>query len=547
MKTNRLVINLILLPSILFIASTTLVSAVECPDKLPDGRKALERALAACEKLIEEEEKRLQSQQFQISETEYDIVLIDTEVKKAELNIRSSDLAIHKLNQEIGNKEETIDEFGERISLHQRNLKDVLQKLNESESFGLLNVLLSESSVSGYFTRENEYESLQKKIEESIEDINLLRARLEGGVRVLSEQKGEREAIRVNQKVSVNQIEFQKKKKEEILSFQRKLEDQIEEVITVKESRAAEIRNRLFELRGGGAIPFSEAVEYAELAERVTGVRPAYLLGLIKHESDLGKNVGTGSWRIDMHPTRDRPIFPYIADVLSFDPDELKVSANPGFGWGGAMGPAQFIPSTWVCYGGFVNERTGTCNRTISVLKQTGVLKIGSRGSDVKRLQIFLNKNGFKVANSGPGSPGNETSIYGSKVADAVSRFQEKYSDRILKQYGYTKGTGQVGPSTRNAVNELNFYSGPWIYKSSEDKIRKLTRSKGPSNPYFPRDALLASAVYLEELGAARDECQASRRYYAGGNWRSNIALRYCQAVLSNARGFQRDIDFLYE
>ena len=26
------------------------------------------------------------------------------------------------------------------------------------------------------------------------------------------------------------------------------------------------------------------------------------------------------------------------------------------------MGPSQFIPSTWVCYGGFVNTVTGDCN-----------------------------------------------------------------------------------------------------------------------------------------------------------------------------------------
>ena len=36
-----------------------------------------------------------------------------------------------------------------------------------------------------------------------------------------------------------------------------------------------------------------------------------------------------------------------------------------------------------------------------------------------------------------------------------------------------------------------------------------------------------------------------ARRYYAGGNWRSQVAKNYCNAVISNARLIQRDIDFL--
>ena len=62
-----------------------------------------------------------------------------------------------------------------------------------------------------------------------------------------------------------------------------------------------------------------------------------------------------------MHPTRDRPVFVYIMRTLGLDPDRMPVSKKPSYGWGGAMGPSQFIPSTWVCYGGFVNTKTGDC------------------------------------------------------------------------------------------------------------------------------------------------------------------------------------------
>jgi peptidoglycan hydrolase-like protein with peptidoglycan-binding domain len=39
-------------------------------------------------------------------------------------------------------------------------------------------------------------------------------------------------------------------------------------------------------------------------------------------------------------------------------------------------------------------------------------LEIGSTGEDVRCLQKYLNANGFKIADSGVGSPGNETSPF---------------------------------------------------------------------------------------------------------------------------------------
>ncbi len=79
-------------------------------------------------------------------------------------------------------------------------------------------------------------------------------------------------------------------------------------------------------------------------------MRPAVILGILAEESNLGENVGTGNWKTDMHPTRDQPVFATLMAELGLDPDQQKVSKKPWYGWGGAMGPAQFIPSTWVGY-----------------------------------------------------------------------------------------------------------------------------------------------------------------------------------------------------
>lgn len=85
-------------------------------------------------------------------------------------------------------------------------------------------------------------------------------------------------------------------------------------------------------------------------------------------------------------------------------------------------------------------------------------LFLGLRGEDVRELQRFLNSQGFVLAKTGPGSPGNETTYFGPLTYNAVIRFQEKYALEVLAPWGLTKGTGYVGKTTRAKINKILGY-----------------------------------------------------------------------------------------
>ena len=75
-------------------------------------------------------------------------------------------------------------------------------------------------------------------------------------------------------------------------------------------------------------------------------------------------------------------------------------------------------------------------------------LKIGMSSSEVRTLQQMLNAAGFQVSTTGPGSPGNETSLFGSMTKVAVQKFQcAKLS--VCSGSESTTGYGRVGPVTR--------------------------------------------------------------------------------------------------
>lgn len=66
---------------------------------------------------------------------------------------------------------------------------------------------------------------------------------------------------------------------------------------------------------------------------------------------------------------------------------------------------------------------------------------------DVRTLQQLLNAQGFIIAASGAGSPGNETLYFGAATEAAVKKFQAAQ--------GISPISGYVGPLTRTALNSL--------------------------------------------------------------------------------------------
>jgi hypothetical protein len=230
------------------------------------------------------------------------------------------------------------------------------------DGYSVVNIALGSQNVSSFFSDLDAFTSIKSALADSFDQIQRTSSSTESEKEKLQSRLAEQEQLRTVARLAKQAVQAQQNEKQKLLTQTKGIEANYQKLLATSQKTAAQIRSELFNLRDSAAIPFGTALTYALAAERATGTRAALTLAVLKQETNLGENLGTGTWRVDMAPNRDQPVFVFITQTLGLDPDQMPVSKKPWYGWGGAMGPGQFIPSTWVCYGGFVNVQSNTCN-----------------------------------------------------------------------------------------------------------------------------------------------------------------------------------------
>jgi len=240
-------------------------------------------------------------------------------------------------------------------------------------------ILLSHSSLSGMLKDIDTFGSVQQGLKETFEQIRSDKSETETEKSTLEKRRNAESDARYAIQQEEKSIKANEAEKRRLLTISKGNEAAYQADLAQKRLRAAEIRAALFPLRGSEPIPFSLALQYANTAATKTGIRPAFLLAIIQQESTLGANVGTCNRTgdgPDKHWSKimpgpadkaaglsrrdDQTIFRRIVAALGISTEGLPLSCPWGAGWGGAMGPAQFIPSTWALFEARIKAAVGT-------------------------------------------------------------------------------------------------------------------------------------------------------------------------------------------
>ncbi|MDP3794841.1 MAG: hypothetical protein Q8R13_02850 [bacterium] len=334
-------------------------------DRSAQTRAELEAELKKIEAQIAEYEREVARTKTEKQTLANKITQLRREQEKITLQIKATNLEIGELGRQMTVTQTSIGETRQRLEKTQEQAAGILRAIHEQNQESLVEVLLDDGF--GAFVEELEtLEQLSQDLVATVGEVRAVKAILEMQHTDLTAKQEERENFLAVQTLQRQSLQTKTGEQARLLKETQGEEERYQAMLTDSRRRAEEIRSRIYELLGvSRQITFGEAVEIATWVSARTGVRPALLLAVLTQESNLGKNVGTcnragdppeKSWRVVMKPERDHAPFLAVTQELGINPDITPVSCpmrdakGNQIGWGGAMGPAQFIPSTWMGY-----------------------------------------------------------------------------------------------------------------------------------------------------------------------------------------------------
>ncbi len=246
----------------------------------------------------------------------------------------------------------------------------LLRNTNESDYENTIHLVLSNESISDFYNDTESYSAIKEAVQESVNEIRGIKQETEAEKKNLEEKQDAETDAKTELENTQKKVAQSEAEKKQLLAISKQKESEYQKLAAEKKAKADKIRSALFSLAGiSQKIEFGTALAYANEVRNKTGIDPAFLLAILTQESNLGSNVGkcyltsvsgadagygvnitTGKlWTNLMKPTRDIQPFLDITSRLGLDPLKTTVSCPIAgvAGFGGAMGPAQFIPSTW--------------------------------------------------------------------------------------------------------------------------------------------------------------------------------------------------------
>ena len=293
-----------------------------------------------------------------------DINLLSANINKANLNIKAKNLQLAQLSQGITEKSRTVVSLSKRLDNEKQSLAQLIRKTNELDQASFTETVLANDSLSDFFLDLDSFDAIRAGLKNSSDSLKSAKLATQAAQDALEERQQKEADAKAELEQNKQVVITNQSDKKKLLSITKNKEKEYQSVLADRKKKAAEIRAALFALRDSGEINFGKALDYANVVSAKTGIRPAFLLAVFMQESSFGKNQGScylkdqstgagtsvksGAVKAKvMNPTRDVPPFLTITRALGKDPLNTLVSCPQEVGWGGAMGAAQFIPSTW--------------------------------------------------------------------------------------------------------------------------------------------------------------------------------------------------------
>lgn len=277
------------------------------------------------------------------------VEILENRALQARLELDHTRISIEEVRLRIRQTEDEIHGLSLKEGRLRGQLRELLRTLAILDRRSPLEVLLVRGTFADFLGDRQAIARVQTRATALLTTTQDLHRSRQARETDLETRRSDLENLERLQDVQRDSLVSQEREKRRALSQTVADAAQVAARLAEAEQARREIQAEIFFLRNVGIrLSLQQAEDYARYAGGATGVRPALLLGVLKVESNIGTNVGSGRYPDDVHPAH-RDAFLRVAEKLGLDPREMPASAKPTSyaGWGGALGPGQILPGTW--------------------------------------------------------------------------------------------------------------------------------------------------------------------------------------------------------
>lgn len=282
-------------------------------------------------------------------EAEAELAAEQSKLYRNQSQINATQALIKQIKDEITRREEELKNLEDRARLNKTMLAEYIRQLYyaNQENDPLISLAMFQGNLSDMVLSFDSTVSIKEKIMDALQAINDAKTKNEQAKEDLSDQQASHQQTLKSQQVQQNQIAGS---------------------VQEKQISVAEIQAKISRLRStlsaflGKSFSMEDVVDAVKFAEKKTGVRKEFLFAILDKESDLGRFTGGCTYKnskMDNQNVNNSEYFKDICKSLGYDYKKMKVSCALSYGSGGAMGVAQFMPSTWMKYKDEIANKTG--------------------------------------------------------------------------------------------------------------------------------------------------------------------------------------------
>ncbi|EKE16120.1 MAG: hypothetical protein ACD_11C00030G0028 [uncultured bacterium] len=301
---------------------------------------------------IDSIEKKLAKEQAAKATLEAELANIQNSVYSTQAQIDRARKLIKESKENISRMEEEINSMSDKIDLQKEFLRDFLQEVYYNKKQPVASLALFKGDFSRALGAFDRYLTVEEKMIQIVLEIKSTQEKIKTEQEKVAEAKENHEELLENKVVQQHALLVDKA--------------DTQGDIQVKESSIRSLSQRLSTLKSqlsgflGESFNASDIVDAIKFASKKTGVRKEFLMAMLDKETDLGRFTGGCTYQNTRVKIADKTEFKNICEELDYNYKKQKISCAASWGgYGGAMGVAQFMPTTWIGYKSAISRYTG--------------------------------------------------------------------------------------------------------------------------------------------------------------------------------------------